>query len=98
MIQRKLVYLVRYSIQSSGIWFYNLPSSDVEPKRLFDLLSTLKVGQDFKIASGHLSLVSMPASPKDAFYNVDLKIKAGNIQLYLKQEGEFAQRSLLSEI
>ena len=88
-----ITHLVRYAVQSSGIRFYAPPSS-VEPKSLFELLPTLTSGQELEIISGHLTLVSLPASPQDAFYSVGLSTSADNdIKLRLKQAEAFAHRS-----
>lgn len=73
---------LRYEITSSGIQFYRQPiaSSDTpnrrDPINLFETLDGLLSEQNSVLQSrnGHLTLVSLPASPDAAFYNVTLSV------------------------
>ena len=83
--------MVRYSIQAEGLRFYT-PISSRQPQRWFDLQPVLTGGRAFTVTSGHLSLVSLPASPQAAFYNVSMQASDNNVVLTVAHSAPFAQR------
>ncbi len=82
---------VRYSIESSGLKFFT-PVSSGQPKRWFDVLPMLTDGQSVAVAAGHLSLVSLPASPQPVFYNVSFSTSVDAVRLHVLHDEPFAQR------
>ncbi len=91
--------LIRYSIQPDGLKFYSPVAShngSTPPQSWFDLLPTLTasgvVKTDFKVAAGHLSLVSLPASPQAAFYEVALQVSGRDVTLSVTHSAVFSER------
>jgi hypothetical protein len=85
--------LLWYLVQTNGIKFYD--QTNAQQRSLFELLPDLTSGQDFTNISekGDLSLISLPASPKDAFYAVRLSASANAVRLHVTESEKFASRS-----
>ncbi len=83
---------LRYEIQSSGIKFYN-PVSGAKADTLFNILDPLVVGASSVTGKGHLTLVSLPAAPNDAFRNISLTYSSSEFILSISEpKAPFAVR------
>ncbi|MEL6491534.1 MAG: LamG domain-containing protein [Cyanobacteria bacterium J06621_3] len=81
--------LVSVTIRDTGIEV-NDPPSNPQSQRLFDFVKALSAGQS--LVAGQLSLVSLPASPNPAFYNVTLQQSDSDIKITISQSENFAHR------